>query len=161
MGNSHAYRDLKICSKDCLCLFVCPTGASDNETGQIDFEKCIGCGACAKACPAKAITMIPNTLPRQQFKNDEVIKEIFDIVNNKIEQNQILKGLLGESKDNRVLKALMHSNKVMIEDLLREAGYMLPQSKNTHDFLKDISQNGDKAAQDLANKLLDKIVVNE
>ena len=50
MSPKHAYRDLKICSKDCLCLFVCPTGAADNETGQIDFEKCIGCGACAAIC---------------------------------------------------------------------------------------------------------------
>ena len=50
MEKSHAYRDLKICSKDCLCLFVCPTGATDNETGQIDFSKCIGCGACVAAC---------------------------------------------------------------------------------------------------------------
>lgn len=56
--SSHAYRNLKLCTKDCLCLFVCPTGATDNETGQIDFSKCIGCGACAKACPSHAITMI-------------------------------------------------------------------------------------------------------
>ena len=86
MGKSHAYRNLKICSKDCLCLFVCPTGATDNETGQIDFEKCIGCGACAKACPARAITMVPNKMPKQQPKNQVVISELFKIVNSKIEQ---------------------------------------------------------------------------
>ena len=73
MEKSHAYRDLKICSKDCLCLFVCPTGATDNETGQIDFSKCIGCGACAKACPSHAITMIPNKLPMQKVNDQSFI----------------------------------------------------------------------------------------
>ena len=63
MGDMHAYRDLKLCTKDCLCLFVCPVGATDTENGQIDFEKCIGCGACSKSCPSHAITMIPNKMP--------------------------------------------------------------------------------------------------
>ena len=40
MNDLRAVRNLRICSKDCLCLFVCPTGATDTETGQIDFEKC-------------------------------------------------------------------------------------------------------------------------
>ena len=76
MGKNHAYRNLKLCSKDCLCLFVCPTGATNNETGQIDFEKCIGCGACAAACPARAITMLPNKMPPTQPKNLTVISTI-------------------------------------------------------------------------------------
>ena len=162
MGKSHAYRNLKICSKDCLCLFVCPTGATDNETGQIDFEKCIGCGACAKACPARAITMVPNKMPKQQPKNQVVISELFKIVNSKIEQNKILKSLLKENKeDSRLLKSLIHSNKVMVEDIIREAGYMLPQSKNTHQFLEDIKVNGDETSKKIAQTLLDKIEINE
>lgn len=162
MGKSHAYRNLKICSKDCLCLFVCPTGATDNETGQIDFEKCIGCGACAKACPARAITMVPNKMPKQQPKNQVVISELFKIVNSKIEQNKILKNLLKENKeDSRLLKSLIHSNKVMMEDIIREAGYMLPQSKNTHQFLEDIKANGDETSKKIAQTLLDKIEINE
>ena len=116
MGKSHAYRNLKICSKDCLCLFVCPTGATDNETGQIDFEKCIGCGACAKACPARAITMVPNKMPKQQPKNQVVISELFKIVNSKIEQNKILKSLLKENKeDSRLLKSLIPQLKVLAQ----------------------------------------------
>ncbi len=39
MENMHAYRNIKLCTKDCLCLFVCPVGAIDTENGQIDFEK--------------------------------------------------------------------------------------------------------------------------
>ena len=162
MGKKHAYRDLKLCSKVCLCLFVCPTGATNNETGQIDFEKCIGCGACAAACPTRAITMLPNKMPPAQPKNLTVISELFKIVNNKIEVNRILKKLLKENKeDERVLKTLIHSNKVMIEDLIREAGYMLPQSKNTHEVLEKIKANGDEIAKEIVQKLLDKIEINE
>ena len=43
----YAVRNIDRCTKDCLCLYVCPTGASDTENGQIDASKCIGCGACA------------------------------------------------------------------------------------------------------------------
>lgn len=162
MEKSHAYRNLKLCSKDCLCLFVCPTGATDNETGQIDFEKCIGCGACAAACPARAITMLPNKMPKQMTKNQNVVSELFKIVNNKIEENKMLKNLLKENKeDERFLKALIHSNKVMIEDIIREAGYMLPQSKNTHELLEKIKTNGDETSKKLAENLLEKIEVNE
>ena len=161
MGKSHAYRNLKLCSKDCLCLFVCPTGATNNETGQIDFDKCIGCGACAAACPAKAITMIPNVMPKQQPKNPSVVNQIFKVVDSKIDEIKILNHLLKENKeDERLIKTLIHSNKVMIEDLLREAGYMLPQSKNTHEFLKLIKETGGSSAH-IAQELLDKIKVNE
>lgn len=37
MSEFHAYRNLKLCSKDCLCLFVCPTGATNNETDRLIF----------------------------------------------------------------------------------------------------------------------------
>lgn len=158
----HAYRNLKLCSKDCLCLFVCPTGATDNETGQIDFEKCIGCGACAAACSAHAITMLPNIMPKQQPKNNKVVAELFKIINNKINEIQILKQLLKENKeDERFIKALIHSNKVMIEDIVREAGYMLPQSKNSYDLLEKIKVSGDETSKEIASKLLEKIKPNE
>ena len=46
-----AVRNLRLCTKDCLCLYVCPTGASDTEDSVIDVTRCIGCGVCAGACP--------------------------------------------------------------------------------------------------------------
>ena len=94
MSPKHAYRDLKICSKDCLCLFVCPTGAADNETGQIDFEKCIGCGACAEACPSKAISMLPRKYPPQQKKNEEVLGALSKVVRSKVEEVRMFHYLL-------------------------------------------------------------------
>lgn len=161
MSDFHAYRNIKLCSKDCLCLFVCPTGATNNETGQIDFSKCIGCGACANACPAHAITMIPNKYPKQQEKNNYVINALLDIAKSKIEEIKLLNGLMEKVTDEekKLLKALMHSNVVIIEDLMRESGFMLPQSKNVHDLLVKISH--DENINDIVNILLNKIGVNE
>lgn len=153
MSKSHAYRDLKICSKDCLCLFVCPTGATNNETGQIDAETCIGCGACMNACPAKAITMIPNKMPAQAKKDNHVVSSLFKVANSKIEENKILNYLLVKEPDNKLFKALLHSNKVILEDLMREAGYMLPQSKNTHELLNKLKKANIKQAETLLNKI--------
>lgn len=161
MSDLRAVRNLRICSKDCLCLFVCPTGATNNETGQIDFSKCIGCGACANACPARAITMIPNKYPKQQEKNNYVINALLDIAKSKIEEIKLLNGLMEKVTDEekKLLKALMHSNVVIIEDLMRESGFMLPQSKNVHDLLVKISH--DENINDIVNILLNKIGVNE
>ena len=143
MAKFHAYRNLKLCTKDCLCLFVCPTGATDNETGQIDFSKCIGCGACAKACPSHAITMIPNVMPKIQPKSKEMVDELFKIADNKTKEIQILKGLLTEeeTEENKLIKALIHSNKVVIEDLMREAQFMIPECPKSHELLVLLSNN--------------------
>ena len=48
-----AVRNLRLCTKDCLCLYVCPVGATDTENSIIDVTKCTGCGICAEACPAR------------------------------------------------------------------------------------------------------------
>ena len=159
----HAYRDLNICTKDCLCLFVCPTGATDNETGQIDFDKCIGCGACAAACPSKAISMLPRVYPKQRVKEQAVINELLTLADSKISQIKILKNLVDEAKseeEKKLLKALIHANKVMIEDMMREAGYMLPQSSNTNKLLCSL-KNKDHVNADIIDKLLEKIEVND
>ena len=159
----YAYRDLKICTKDCLCLFVCPTGATDNETGQIDFSKCIGCGNCAASCPSHAITMLPRVYPKQKVKDERVIKELFRLADSKIEQIKTLKYLISKSSsedEKRLYKALIHSNKVMVEDMMREAGFMLPQSSNTNKLL--ISLKGKDIYMDkVIDKLLDKLEVND
>lgn len=70
----YARRDSKLCTKDCLCLFVCPTGASNTETGQVDKDKCIGCGACVNACPSHALKLLPREMPPQQKNHHKLWK---------------------------------------------------------------------------------------
>ena len=53
-----AVRNLRLCTKDCLCLYVCPTGATDTENSIIDGKKCLGCGVCADACASGAISLV-------------------------------------------------------------------------------------------------------
>lgn len=156
MNDLRAVRNLRICSKDCLCLFVCPTGATDTETGQIDFEKCIGCGACSKACPSGAISMVPYKYPKQQEKDELVIEKLRRVINSKVEQEQIANYIYENSNDEKekiLAKILMKSNRLITEDLYREAGYMLPQSSNTKKFLENLLEK-DKTNKDDIEKLL-------
>lgn len=152
MSSLRAVRNLRICSKDCLCLFVCPTGATDTETGQIDFEKCIGCGACSKACPSGAISMVPYQYPKQQDKDELVIEKLNRLIKSKVEQEQIASYIYSNSKDDtekQLAKAIIRANRLMAEDLYREAGFMLPQSKNTKDFLEKLLKSNDNLQEDI------------
>ena len=79
MRTEHAVRNISLCTKDCLCLYVCPVGATDTETGQIDWDKCTGSGICAKACPSGAISMIPDKIPPQQEKNLQITDDLFKL----------------------------------------------------------------------------------
>ena len=58
MAKRFAVRNLRLCTKDCLCLYVCPTGATDTENSIIDVTKCTGCGACAVARPSGTIAPV-------------------------------------------------------------------------------------------------------
>ena len=50
----------------------------------------------------------------------------------------------------------------MTEDLYREAGFMLPQSKNTKDFLKNLlQQTKDETLKKDIEKLIDLLDFNE
>ena len=162
MSDLRAVRNLRICSKDCLCLFVCPTGATDTETGQIDFEKCIGCGACSKACPSGAISMVPYKYPKKQDKDSEVIDRLKRVINGKVEQEQIAHYIFENSNDEKeklLAKILMKSNRLITEDLYREAGYMLPQSNNTKLFLEELLEKDNTNKEDI-KKLLELLDFN-
>ncbi len=140
----YAVRNLRLCTKDCLCLYVCPTGATDTENSIIDCEKCIGCGACANACPSKAISMVPVTMPLPQVKSQAVTKALDNMVAQKSKTEQTARQIAGETTSdtlNRLMQAVSQSSRVMSEDLMREAGYMLPQSENAYEFLQSLISN--------------------
>ena len=138
----HAVRNIRLCTKDCLCLYVCPSGATDTETGQIDADKCIsGCRSCVDACPSHAISLIPDEFPPQQEKAVSVINALLSLSDSKIKQEQIARAI-AETTENPILQqlstAISKSNRLMAEDLLRESGYMLPQSNHVKEFLSSL-----------------------
>lgn len=133
MAEKYAVRTIRLCTKDCLCLYVCPTGATDTENSVIDVAKCIGCGDCAAACPSGAISMVPKEYPKQQEKTSLVVNALKVLMRSKSEQEKVAAALPG-----KLAAAIERSNHIMAEDLIREAGYMLPQSENAVAFLQSL-----------------------
>lgn len=166
MKTQIAVRNLRLCTKDCLCLYVCPTGASDTENSIIDTEKCVGCGVCAKACPSGAISMVPVEYPPQQKKEKEVLEVSFALSKNKAKQEKIALQLARSAEDDglyRLMTAAAKSVRLVNEDLLRESGYMLPQSGNTHKILREWIENPPTAdfPAEAAGKLLELLPDND
>lgn len=140
----YAVRNIRLCTKDCLCLYICPTGATDTETGQIDASKCIGCGACANACPSHAISMVPKEYPVQQKKDQAIVNSLFELVNSKTIQEKAAWQIADATDDpikKQLATAVAKSNRRMAEDIVREAGFMIPQSGNVHTFLNTLLQD--------------------
>lgn len=166
MMSSYAVRNLRLCTKDCLCLYVCPVGATDTENSIIDVEKCIGCGKCAAACPSGAITMMPKELPPQQLKLEVVTAYANVLAGNKAKEEKIALQIAENAKSDeeyRLMTAIGKSARLVNEDIVREAGFMLPQSKNAHDLIKGFIENppSEDFPIDAAKKLLKLIKCNE
>lgn len=161
-----AVRNIRLCTKDCLCLYVCPTGAADTENSIIDVNKCIGCGVCAQSCPSGAISMVPTEYPPQQPKEKNVADALYALLKSKTVQENLARQL-AENGDSPVLKqlaeAIAKSNRLMAEDILREAGYMLPQSGNTHSLLQSLLNNspGEEFPKEAAERLLELLPDND
>lgn len=141
----YAVRNNRMCTKDCLCIYVCPTGATDTEDGQIDRSKCIGCGVCARSCPVAAISMASekDRIPPQQPNEEPVINTLTELAANKAQQEAIARQLQKTSNSVFVplAKALEKSNRIMTQELLAESGFMVPQGINAQDFLQSLLIN--------------------
>jgi Fe-S-cluster-containing hydrogenase component 2 len=144
----HAARTISLCTKDCVCLFVCPTGATDTENGQIDFTKCLdGCRLCVDACPSHAIYLVPATYPVPQEKSEAVRKSLLALAKSKADQERLARSL-AEASDDPVFRQLMDavatSNHILAEDCYREAGYILPQSEVVRSWLRSLLSEHEK-----------------
>jgi len=157
----YAVRNIRLCTKDCLCLYVCPTGATDTETGQIDRNKCIsGCRVCADACTSHAISIVPERYPPQQEKQAAVTAAMRAISANKVKHEQLfaqLEQTVPSEPARRLARATRRSCRLMAEDVLRETGYMLPQSENVQSLLmSELETVKDEAfPKDAAKRLLE------
>ena len=81
-----AVRNIKLCTKDCMCLFVCPTGATDTEDGKIDASKCMdGCRLCVDACPSHAIHLVYDRYPETILPEDDVVQVLTKLLVKKAE----------------------------------------------------------------------------
>lgn len=156
----HASRNIRLCTKDCLCLYVCPTGATDTENGQIDADKCLsGCRACVDACPSHAISLVPDDFPPQQKKTDDVVRALLSLAESKTRQERQALHLTRTSDGpvaRQFAEALRQSNHLMAEDLIRESGYMLPQSENVLALLQSLLEA--KQPADFPTEVVEKLI---
>jgi Fe-S-cluster-containing hydrogenase component 2 len=156
-----AFRNIRLCDKDCMCLYVCPSGATDTENSIIDVTKCIpGCMACVYACPAGAISMLPDKYPPQQPKTKAVTKTLRILGKSKVTQERIA-GDIAASSDSAITrqfaKAIAKSNRRMAEDILRESGFLLPQSVEVRELLKTMQEAPDDFPSDSVELLLNQL----
>jgi rubrerythrin/Fe-S-cluster-containing hydrogenase component 2 len=163
-SEKYAVRNIRLCTKDCICLYVCPYGATDTENSIIDVSKCTGCGACAEACPSGAIYMMPAAFPPQQRKQEGLLGALGELSEAKADEEQIARQMAEDAQTDglaRLMDAAAKSMRLVHEDIMRESGYMLPQSANAQAVLSSIAAGNDTEAAGAARELLKRIPCNE
>lgn len=138
----YASRNISLCTKDCLCLFICPTGATDTENGQIDKAQCLdGCRMCVDACPSHAISLVFEEYPEPKTKNPELVGSMLSLLEKKSSLEALAAGLAGSSTEpglQKLAKALQRSFRILGEDCARESGFMLAQCNPVRNLKKDL-----------------------
>ena len=147
----YAIRNINKCTKDCLCLFVCPTGATDTETGQIDSSRCVdGCRLCVDICPSHAISLMVENFPLRPLKDESVEKSLSYLLESKASALELTNG-----SDHPIINALFHSLAILGEDCAREAGFMIPQDSRLIELLASLQSCDDpQIPKDVIKKLI-------
>ena len=149
MGMTEPQLDPERCVSCGACIKACRSKSVDALTKvhfrpERDTYKCIGCGDCADACPSGAISMVPKEYPAQQPKTDKVCGALRAMADHKATaEKAALQVAEAFDKDGltRLMTAIARSERLMEEDLLREAGFMLPQSDNAHNVLEELASD--------------------
>jgi len=105
--------------------------------------------------------MIPDRYPRQQPKTEAVITGQRSVGSSKVKQENIAETIAastGSAAERQFADAIAKSNLRMAEDILRESGYLLPQSANVRKLLESMLENaGPDFPKDAAKLLLNKL----
>ncbi len=138
-----ASRNLALCTKDCVCLFICPTGATDTPNGQIDSQKCLdGCRFCVDACPSHAISLVFSDYPEPAKKDTTVYGTLMELCASKTEQEADAEVVAGNESlpdgARRLARAIRKSARILAEDCAREAGYLIPQCEASRKLLEKL-----------------------
>jgi hypothetical protein len=112
------------------------------------------------ACPSHAISLSPASYPPPQSKADAVCEALLKLAQSKLTQARIAEGVVQSAIDadtRQIADAVTMSNRLMAEDLLRESGYLLPQSESVCTLLKALLKEPPDEAfpADAARRLLE------
>lgn len=109
--------------------------------------------------------MVPIKYPPQQKKTDSVKTVLGAAMQRKADEEQTARQIAGTADSDglyRLMTAVEKSERLVAEDLAREAGYMLPQSGNTHELLKKLLADPPEGfPAEAAEKLLKMIPDND
>jgi len=105
--------------------------------------------------------MVPDKYPPQQPKEEKVASAQRALGHSKTRQERIAGDLAassGSAVTKQFARAVARSNRLMAEDLLRESGFLLPQSGEVRDLIEAMLENAEPDFPvDAAELLLEKL----